>query len=213
MKRIVVLLLILFAASSLMADKTLFPERERFQKRAKAFFRKNLNRKLHFIKRMENKLQSGNYYSPFIMLTENAAKDKVLIKSLRTFADNHYGLLDRFRDVRATLNTGNYKRFVKEWKLTPLRFHLLLLHTLLVGYEDNELTGTIALNFWELIVRNTEAVWCREGKKRPHMLGVTGLSSRFIFFKRHRKWSRRFSKYVKKLKTSDPDLQYVSLKY
>ncbi len=213
MKRLVSICLLFCLPLLLIGDKSLFPERVRAEKKARDFFKKNLNRKLAYVKRVESKLNSGNYYTPFIMLSEFATKDKVLIKQLRSFGDDNYDLIEKFRDVRHSINSGNYRKFMKDRKLTPLRFHLLLLHTLLTGYEDNELTGTMASNFWDLVVRQTNNVWCKEGKKRGDMLGVLGLSSRFIFFKRHRKWSRRFSKYIEKLKTGDSDLQYVSLKY
>lgn len=206
------LLLGIYTAEAAKKKKmVLFPEREYIKKHSVPFFKK-VNLTFPPISRVDFYVKSGTYRSAYINLTETVTKNEYLKTILPRFGENNRSLIDTFNEkYKKDLEIESYPQVLEALKISKVKFHLLLIHTLINDYNGSSLSGKNAFKLWNIFLKITEKTYKKKGNTAEKG-AVLGLSSHFVFFKKAKKWEKKARKIIKKIppdSIDDPDVLLI----
>lgn len=188
----------------------LFPEREYIKKHSGPFFKK-VNLTFPPISRVAFYVKSGTYRSAYINLTEAVTKNEYLKEILPRFGEDNRSLIETFNEkYKKDLRIETYPQVFEQLKIGNVKFHLLLIHTLINDYNTSSLSGKNAFKLWNILLKTTDKAYKEKGKN-AEKAAILGLSSHFVFFKKAKKWEKKARKIMKKIPPDSIDNRDVLL--
>jgi len=176
----------------------LFPEREYINKHSVLFFKK-VNLSFPPISRVDFYVKSGTYRSAYINLTETVTKNQYLKEILPRFGEDNRSLIETFDEkYKKNLEIETYPQVLQQLKITHVKFHLLLVYTIINDYNTSSLSGKNAFKLWNILLKTTEKAYKEKGKTADRA-AILSLSSHFVFFKKAKKWEKKARKIMKKI--------------
>lgn len=187
----------------------LFPEREVINKQSEFFF-DNVLIGLPQLKAIPFFVKSKNYFSAYIKLSRVLSKTPYFIDIVEIFERMNVELIENFNSLKQVVKKDNYIELKKNMKYNDFNLYFLLLHKLFNDYNENKLSGSIAYNYWNIILDISNKILNKPQNKWEDF-AILNVSSKIFFFKSKEKYKNKSVKIKKNIKEkyTDEFLKYI----
>jgi len=188
----VVFVFSLFLSAGKEDKEVLFPKREYLKKMSQVFFKK-VDLSLPLVEKVDFFARSEAYPSAYLALSPYLVKHAYVSALFSSFEVENYALLDVFKSYREEITMDNYPVYFSKLTVGKYKFYLLILYTLTRDFQENRLSGEIAFQFWNVLLRLTESA-LKEKENHADNAALLAVSARLIFFKDCKKWQKKAQK-------------------
>ncbi len=191
------------------ADPVLFPEREVVNKQSELFFFE-ISTGMPQLKNIPFFIKSKNYFSAYINLSRVLSKTPYFIKIFSDFENRHLELLERFNAIKQNISLSNYKSIQKESNFNDLEFYSIVLYKLFNEYIENNLSGNIAYNYWNIVLDISHKL--HKPKLDWENYALLQITSNMFFLKKKEYYKSKSKQIKKKIKEKRPEnllLNYI----